>query len=463
MGQVKELYERYEMTNLLKISLVILLGVQLLFAGDERPAWVNERPVHSLYYIGIGSASKTDNAQDYRKVAKDDALQDLSSEIQINISGEFIRTLTEQGGAIEDDIRSMVQTKTRANLEGYDLAGSWENDDEYWVYYRLSKDLHKKLKKGRETKAKHLALDMYLKGRESEKARDLTSALRFYIQAMNILDEFIGEPLQVKYQGEDIYLQNALYSSLQGGLSCLQLKSMNPKIAAKSGLALAKPLKTQVVCENNESAFPVANLPLSVSFVKGKGQLVAEIFSDKKGIASCPVSKIESTDKIQIIKAGVSISGLAGEHSSPLIMAMLKNLTVPETRFILTVSGLTAYIESKEISLGQNLEVLKVEPLLKEALAEVGFSFSKDISQADLMINIEAIARKGSKVYNLFTSFADINLSITDLSTGEEVYKKAFNVKGIQLDFERAALDALEKGGKKIKDFAPEITEKVLK
>ena len=451
------------MRNIKIIAFSILLTIQFLAAGGRKPAWVNEHPVNNSYYIGIGSASKADNAQDYRKIAKDEALQDLSSEIQVEISGSFIRTLSEQGGAVEDDIRSMIKSKTRANLEGYELVDSWENENEYWVYYRLSKELYKKLKKSRRIKAEQLALDMYLKGRQSEKGRDLTSALRYYIQAFNILEEFLGEPLQVTYKGERIYLQNTLYSAMQSGFSCLQLQALNPKIQAKNGLALAVPLKTKVSCTKNGSSFEVAGMPLNVAFIKGKGRLLSEIVSDKNGIAACPVSKIESVEKVQIVKSRVSLDGLAGEHGSPLIKEMLSGLTIPEARFILMVAGLTAYIESKEVSLGESLKVLKVEPALKEALAQSGFSFTDDIGQADLMIKIDAVARKGSKVYNLFTSFADVNLSVTDLSTGEEVYKKAFNVKGVQLDFQKAGLDALAKAGKKLKDFSPEITQKVLR
>jgi len=198
-------------------------------------------------------------------------------------------------------------------------------------------------------------------------------------------------------------------------------------------------------------------------FVKGKGKLLARSSTNADGTASSQVSMVEASDKIQIIKAGVDMKSLAGSQASPLVLGLLKSLNVPEARFILQVSGLTAYIESNEVSLGEKLDVLKIEPKLKEALADAGFSFTDDISQAEIMIKIEASARQGSKVYNLFSAFADVNLSITDLTTGEEVYKKAFNVKGIQLDFTRAGLEALKKAGEKMEEFAPEISKKIMK
>jgi len=451
------------MFKTLRISLIVLISMQLIYADSKKPSWTDSRPVSKVYYIGIGSASKIDNPEDYRKIAKDEALQDLSSEIQINISGEFVRTISEQGAFVEDEIRSMVQTKTKANLEGYEIADSWENNEEYWVYYRLSKEVYVKLKKGREVKVKHLALDLYLKGQESENSNDLSSALRYYSQAMNMLDEFIGEPLEIEYQNKNIYLQNSLFSAIQSSLGLIKLKSLNPSIKAKSNMPLSESLKVKAAAEKNGAPVPISGLPVKFYFVKGKGKLLARSSTNADGTASSQVSMVEASDKIQIIKAGVDMKSLAGSQASPLVLGLLKSLNVPEARFILQVSGLTAYIESNEVSLGEKLDVLKIEPKLKEALADAGFSFTDDISQAEIMIKIEASARQGSKVYNLFSAFADINLSITDLTTGEEVYKKAFNVKGIQLDFTRAGLEALKKAGEKMEEFAPEISKKIMK
>ena len=89
------------------------------FGGTKKPAWLEQRPVTPFYYIGIGSAAKEGSEADYRQKAKDNALQDLSSEIQVNISSEFIHGLTEKSGIVEEDIKSQVRSSTKAFLEGY--------------------------------------------------------------------------------------------------------------------------------------------------------------------------------------------------------------------------------------------------------------------------------------------------------------------------------------------------------
>jgi len=440
------------------LMVVLLFSFQLLTAGSKKPAWVENRPVSKFYYIGIGSVSKTDNPKDYRKVAKDEALQDLSSEIQVSISGEFMHKVAEQGGILEDDIKSLVQSKTKANLQGYELVDNWEDAAQYWVYYRLSKEVYEKQKRSREDKAASLGRDLFIKAKQSEQNYNITSALRYYIQALTAIEEFLGQPLQIDYQGQKLYLQNTIYASMQSDLSCLSLTAVNPKLSGKSGRALSKPLKLRVTCRKGGKAFPVDNLPLHFFFIKGEGKLISDVLSNSKGLASSPLSKIISAEGIQIVKAKVNLEELANGH-----LLFIKNLTVPETRFIIMVTGLTAYIESNESSLGQKISPLKVEPALKEALSEQGVSFTNDISRADIMIKLKAKARKGAKVYSLFSAFADVTVSVTDMSSGNEVYKEAFNhIKGIQLDFEKAGLTALDKAGEKMKQIAPEIIKKAL-
>ena len=50
------------------------------------PAWVKEYPVSDSHYIGIGIADRSTHPQDYIQVAQQNALQNLSSQIKVNIS-----------------------------------------------------------------------------------------------------------------------------------------------------------------------------------------------------------------------------------------------------------------------------------------------------------------------------------------------------------------------------------------
>ncbi|MFQ3325762.1 MAG: hypothetical protein ACI8YC_000395, partial [Salibacteraceae bacterium] len=54
------------------------------------PNWVSERPTSPAYYIGVGIAGKVSAGANYMQIAKENALNDLASEIKVNVSGNSI-------------------------------------------------------------------------------------------------------------------------------------------------------------------------------------------------------------------------------------------------------------------------------------------------------------------------------------------------------------------------------------
>lgn len=446
------------------VLFAILFSSCYLFA-ESKPSWVDNRPVSEKYYIGIGFAQKSSTGQDYRQVGKDEALRDLASEITVNISGEFIHSIAEQSGMIEEDVRSQVRSSTEANLEGYELVDNWEDEDEYWVYYRLSKSHYENLKRQKLNKATSLSLDLFSKGKVAEQENDFAKALIFYTQALNPIQDYVSEPLKVEFQGSQIYLMNNIYSSAQDLLSRIELKAVNANLKGKTGQALSDPLAiTAAINKSDGSNKAVANLPLEFEFIRGGGSLIDKALTDVVGNASSRISKIQAIDKMQIVQCKVDLISSLGESSSLIIKNMVNRFAVPSTKFVLTISGMTAFLEVSEKHLSADNQILYVEPKLKNALTNYGFSFSQDISKADVVIKLEANARKGTEMHNLFVTWVDMNFSVLDMSTGQEVYKNSFpDIKGIQLDYEKAAVKAFENAAKKVEEVLPQIMKKIQK
>jgi hypothetical protein len=186
--------------------------------------------------------------------------------------------------------------------------------------------------------------------------------------------------------------------------------------------------------------------------------------TDARGIARCQVSRVDAGSKLQMIQARVAVSELYPGEMSGLAKEMVTHLSIPQTRFILTVSGLSIYMEATESNLGSPLNMLVLEPRLKNALSDQGFTFTDQPDKADVMIELKAQTRKNANVYNLYSAFADVNLSITNLNTGAEVFKKGLSgVKGIQLDYEKAGVKALESAAKELEQLMPVIVKAIQK
>ena len=142
-------------------------------------------------------------------------------------------------------------------------------------------------------------------------------------------------------------------------------------------------------------------------------------------------------------------------------MNTLKNINTPSSKFIINVIGPTVYLESIEYNMGNLLSIKIIEPKIKKYLTGKGYSFTDDIASADAMISINAESRQGSEIYGQYIAFVDATISITDMNTGEEIYKNSLqNKKGIQLSFEKAGLKAYQNVSLEINgNIIPEILE----
>jgi hypothetical protein len=455
---MKKIFPVFAMKSVLLPIIMIILFISSSLA-KKIPDWVREKPVSDKYYIGIGEAPKTD--KDYRNISKNNALSDLASEIMVNISSEFIHKLTEKSGMVEEDVRKQVRSSTKANIEGYELVEVWDDGESYWSYYRLSKARYAANKRAKIDKASGLSLDMLKKGDAAEKAGKISSALVYYIQSLNPLNDVIGEPLEVDYNGRRVFLFNEIYSSIQNLLSNIELKALTPAIDATVGQPLKNSLDVKAVYLSMNK--PITGLKLNYEFTRGSGDLQNSATTNSDGIAKARLAKITSTDKIQMIKVQPDFSGYLNNSVSPIITNSLRKLSLPETKFILKVSGMAVYLIVEETHLNNSEPgILYVEPKVKNILAEQGFSFVKDMSKAAIVMELKAAARKGSEYHGMFTSYVDLNISVLDMNSGTEIYKNSItDIKGIQLDYDKAAVKAFEEAAKKVNEILPGVIKKI--
>jgi predicted transcriptional regulator len=419
---------------------------------DKRPTWVVARPVDPSYFVGIGIAQKMGTENDYRQIAKDTALRDLASEITVNISGEFIHNIVEQSGMMEQEVRSWVRSSTEASLEGYELMDTWEDKNDYWVYYRLSKDYYRQLKQQKLEKVINLALDMFNNARTNEKQGKVSNALLFYLQAMKQLKDYISEPLQVELDGVKVFLMNEIYSSVQYILSNIELRAVGDKQTGKIGQPLRKPLTVSAIyVDKGGREITVSSLPIHFAFARGSGDMVEHAATNRDGNARVRITKITSTDRIQMVTAQLDVPRLIQGDFSIILQNMIKNLPVPGTKFMLDIEGLSAYITAKETHFGKRSNILYIEPKLKNALTNYGFSFVENRSKADIAITLTAASRKGSEMRGFHSAYVDLTISVIDMTSGDEIFKDALQgIKGVDLNYDKAGVKAFENAGEEI-------------
>ncbi len=425
-----------------------IIEEKTVISKTKMPNWIIQTPKDNDCYIGIGSAPKKEGSTEHIQTATNSALNMIAGKIKVNISSDVISSLIEKGEIIEEEFRSKIRAKTQMDLEGYELVDSFEDGLNFYVYYKLSKQKYTSIKTEKKNEAIQLALDNHLTAKVNLAKKNYEDAIKYYIKSLEAIEPFLSESLEANTDGEKVYLGNYLYKKLQNVFSDINIKAENKNINGKLG----QPLNNAIFLVTNKNGKFIENFPLAFSFIRGKADFIPSGKSDRNGKNKVSISKIISTKDLQTVEAKYDISQHLNSNSI-ILNKLLMTLTIPSDRITINVMKPIIYIDSKETISGKKIDIPRIEPVLKGKLSELEFEFIELPFDNDWVIKIEANAREGSQISSLFTSFADLTFSVTDVSTGNEIYKTTLNgIKGVDLNFEKAGYKALENIAQKVKE-----------
>jgi hypothetical protein len=321
------------------LAFIMLFSVFPHAVCAKKAEWVAHRPVDPRYYIGIGSCVKKNHTDDFRLVAENEALFDLSSEISVDISGTFMEKTIERTGLSEQDIRMEIQTTSRARLTGHEMVAEWEDRKTYWVYFRLSKDKYAFLQRKERTKARDASLDMLQKALlENEKGQPI-SALRFYFEALSRIQDFIGDNLKANLRGKEVFLYNEIYAGIQRILADTSLSARRRQVPGLDGHPLADPLMVrgmQKQRDGSQSAVP--GLPILYAAPWRESDPDYIVATDANGVARYTLPMVTMADHGQSVRARVDLRRLAPQvKSGAFFDAILEKVNVPQTAMRLNI------------------------------------------------------------------------------------------------------------------------------
>jgi hypothetical protein len=104
---------------------------------NPKPEWLTAKPVSASYYIGIGHSTR-DGSNNYIQSAKKSALEDLVSEIKVNISSTSVLSQIDANREFQEKYEQIIKTTVADEIQEFEQVDAWEDDRNYWVYYRLS-------------------------------------------------------------------------------------------------------------------------------------------------------------------------------------------------------------------------------------------------------------------------------------------------------------------------------------
>ena len=188
------------------------------------------------------------------------------------------------------------------------------------MHYRLSKAQYADWLA--EQRRKAMAAAMVMREKAKEQKDNPASALRFTLQALARLKDFVEEPVV-----------NDIYSDLELILGQMRLAPIRRIACAVIGEPLKPPIEVVASCDRpaGEIPLPVPNLPVAFAFTSGEGKLAASAQTDPNGLAQCHVERVISTNPVQTVRAAVDICSMYREEGSNAVFArLLSGLTAPE-------------------------------------------------------------------------------------------------------------------------------------
>jgi hypothetical protein len=423
------------------------------------PAWVKEYPVSDSHFVGIGIADRSSHPQDYIQIAQQNALQNLSSQIKVSISSQSVFLQMDREYGYEEDYKSNIEVKANEILEGYVLAGTFSQNNEYWVYYKLDKQLYQETRLARIQEA--IEESKYFLNKAIMHYTPLKDKYIYYVKALDVLEPYLSEPLKTEFDRETVFLGSEIIARFRSYIDDFYIFSLTKKIKAMIGNSVNK-IKLAVQYKDDR----LAEIPLITSSSSLELNNLSQE-TDTNGVFMTSVPKIKSTETFQKIEVGIDFQNwLDAGSESDFIKKLFKGIKTHQINVPVYVYTPTVYVQTEEKHFGKDDNGTDIRYAAESALTQLGFTPVGNKNDAQIFLNFKIDSRKGieQKGQKMFTAFSDMSVQAKDLNKRVIFSKTVNKIKGIQLDFAQAENDSYQQAIKEVKEsIIPEFVNSFIK
>lgn len=410
-------------------------------AEPPAPRWVTNRPLNAAYYTGIGVSPKTAGTN-YQRTAKENALSDLASEIKVNVNSNSLLYTLETNSKFEQEFKESIRTRTDLNLEDFEIVDTWEDGNSYWVYYRLNKQAYAEKLQAKKDAAQQLAIDFLAKAESAGNNSGYAISIDYYLRGLQALENFWNEDNTVNYQGETILLDNRLFTGLKEQLNLVRIQFENPV-----ELSFQNSFKTTAdVLVTSWSGAPLESVPLTYEYFGTYGRHRGKVATNADGRASIPVIEADKERGDNSIRVSVATEQLFEPFQSDKFMKKLtETMRGTDVQKAIVYKPPSVYLITTEENLNRNMESTPIKSAIMTSLGRRGITFANSESNADIILKLDADTRKAGTEQGFYTSVLTVNIEVTESLSGESRYNVSKNnMKGVDLNFEKAGLKAYQ-------------------
>jgi hypothetical protein len=410
------------------------------------PEWVRKAPNDAAYYHGVGSSVKT-TAMDYKEKAKQNALSDMASNISVNISNSSVFSQFETDRKFSEYYRDNIKTTTKNYLEGYEMVEAYETRDRYWVYYRLSKSEHERLKNARIQSALLKSEGDYHQMTQARESGQTAEAIYSAIRAIEKIRDYLGEDLRTNKDGVDQSYSARLFADLTSLVNNIRIVYLTDKLQVKRGQA--PPNVGAVIMNDKEQRLSNISVVASWSYSPGTK---SELVSDASGTLRISAGRVGTHSKNETITTMVDFGKMVRETTSdPIVRKLLSVVKMRE--FVLPVEVMTVSftVTASEKTPGQEVHTGKVVREISSVLNRDGFILQQEPSGDGLAIVVESTLAPVADRSGKYTATLMANYTVLDPAGNKLFDQKITDITGIGMSPAESVADAFNALSGKIK------------
>ncbi len=413
---------------------------------DLSPAWVKSRPISSFEYIGIGKATKRGAADEYQKMARNNALNDLASEIEVNVSSNSLLYTLEHDDRFSESYTQSIMTSSDLKLEGFEVTDSYEDDSYYWVYYKLNKATYEEIKAQWKKEALSRAEQYLTNARSARKNGDVTTAAGHFLEVLNELQAYWGESNTLEVtSGEEGVTEFISVDKV----ALEEFAEMRSSYRLRSNVDIVQ------LDETNEFRFPIevtseldGELSSAVPFIQRNGaEERIRSTANHINVLARPGQKSQSifsvsADPFEEIRKQVRKSGLKFMESmlDPEIILIDIFTVYPSVTLHTRQQGLDGGIGGSTI----------LRSALIQSLSELDIEVDEN-NQSPYFIDLSAISRDGGTAQSFQVVYTDVTILSGNSESGNTASSARLeSVKGVHNNELDASNISLRKCAEKI-------------
>lgn len=402
------------------------------------PDWIKQKPIVSGYYVGIGSAKKIGTQSQYESSARQDALADLASEVSTRVSSTSVLQSIETDYGIIESFNQRIEVSTSEYLEGFEPVDYYEDEDAYWICFKVSKSEFQERKMQKKHEALAAAILKYDAGQKELIEKRPRESLTFFLQGLAAISSYLSEDTETEYRGSSIDIGNELYSSIELIVSSLSIKSELTEISVKRGGAYNGDLLFTVGF--NDQA--VHGIPVSFSFTGGYLKKDQDV-SNVNGIVELQTGKVSSGNMAEEISAVIDLKDISRKAVDDLFIRGLISKRKMEPAIIkvkIESSTIALVIEPNTCIIS---DCAKIRNVFDNNTIKEGFKV-EDKSLADHVFELGINYTDGSSAGGLTSIFLSGKLTLSDHNNKTLWIKDIEAIKGVGQNKEDAKSKAFE-------------------